>query len=438
MRTPFDAIREPMGGRAKPVNLRALRFAFSFAGAFLVSGCAVPVPADLNSVEATLPAVTPVAPNESIAITSVALQAGQNDQWTSCITDAFQSHEPPIRLITPSEFHSTVLAHLESATLPRRRGAGERALAQPAIQSSVMRLNLRYAIQISGSSHESEDYLVLWPAFSVHRHVNLQAAIWDLKEACYLGDIVAVVSGDGFVTFVPFVLVLSVAPMTTSKACDVLGERLVTLLTTGRIPEVDEWLLDEANLREQARLGSKPAFLELARKHSDLSYLRTHAENGDYEAALILATEFEEPQLLDAQGDWNLNRVSGKQAWTWYLIIKENYPLGHEHLAFKLLCHRADLDVTYAQRFLAEWHVEKSWEPPVTPLYEWARRAGVGPDNRIAYLWWTRASQTRPDLASDYLSVRDLLSKAMTPEAIDQAEFLVQNWQPGQCENRLH
>ena len=62
------------------------------------------------------------------------------------------------------------------------------------------------------------------------------------------------------------------------------------------------------------------------------------------------------------------------------------------------------------------------------------RSFGLQADARVAYMWYTLASQNG---IADATSFRGAASAQMNHEEIRQAEQMVRDWKPGQCPSPL-
>ena len=98
-------------------------------------------------------------------------------------------------------------------------------------------------------------------------------------------------------------------------------------------------------------------------------------------------------------------------------------------MAWKLLCIAANSGLALAQSEVAHWHTQDAWAAP-TPKREWVSRAGVRPDDRLGYMWYTLAADNG---AADALEIRDYAARRLDKNAVEQARHLAQEWEPGQC-----
>jgi len=98
--------------------------------------------------------------------------------------------------------------------------------------------------------------------------------------------------------------------------------------------------------------------------------------------------------------------------------------------AWKWLCKAADLGYENAQIEVAYWHRESNWEFAQSDRIEWLHKANIRADDRIAYLWYTLASNGD----DKRLRIRNnLFSETLSKKEIAEAKDLVRNWKPGQC-----
>ena len=98
--------------------------------------------------------------------------------------------------------------------------------------------------------------------------------------------------------------------------------------------------------------------------------------------------------------------------------------------AWEWLCKAADLGYENAQIEVAYWHRESNWKFAQPDRIEWLHKANIRADDRIAYLWYTLASNGD----DKRLRIRNnLFSETLSKKEIAEAKDMVRNWKPGQC-----
>jgi len=98
--------------------------------------------------------------------------------------------------------------------------------------------------------------------------------------------------------------------------------------------------------------------------------------------------------------------------------------------AWEWLCSAADPGYENAQIEMACWHRESNWEFAQPDRIEWLHKANIRADDRIAYLWYTLASNGD----DKRLRIRDnLFSETLSKKEIAEARDMVRNWKPGLC-----
>ena len=113
-----------------------------------------------------------------------------------------------------------------------------------------------------------------------------------------------------------------------------------------------------------------------------------------------------------------------------YLGMRDDYKKPID--AWIWLCNAADRGYEGAQIEIAYWHRESNWELTQSDRIEWLRNAKIQADDRIAYLWYTLAANGD----ENRLRIRDyLFSETLSKKEIAEAEDMVSNWKPGQCQS---
>ena len=200
--------------------------------------------------------------------------------------------------------------------------------------------------------------------------------------------------------------------------------------------------IGSARLIERARQGDAEAAIKLVRQlagRGDKEAARELAllsmQHSD-EAALELALLTDDEGLLQMLAD----RGNSKAAYELYehllRVSRRLYDKlvpGTGSTAWRWLCRAADSGFTKGQSLVARWHrTDLSPSPGWEREEEFAREAGIRPDNRVAYLWYTLAARNGDDHAQN---LRDWLVHAvdMTADEIAQAEQWARDWKPGEC-----
>ena len=102
--------------------------------------------------------------------------------------------------------------------------------------------------------------------------------------------------------------------------------------------------------------------------------------------------------------------------------------------AWTWLCKAADQGHENAQIEVAYWHRESNWALANSDRIAWLRKAHVQSDDRIAYLWYTLAANGN----EKRLGIRDdLFTETLSGNEIKEAQDMVSNWKPGECEREL-
>ena len=152
--------------------------------------------------------------------------------------------------------------------------------------------------------------------------------------------------------------------------------------------------------------------------------LRTQSSRGDIGAAKDLAVTFDEFGPLEEFG------ADGDSATAYEIHQAAMNRPENGAIAWKWLCISAERGNVRARQEAAWWHTSNLWERYGDEGLKWARVAGLGPDNRVAYMWYTVAAS---DGDKQALGFRDLVVEGMTDDQVIEAEQMVQNWRPGQC-----
>lgn len=183
-------------------------------------------------------------------------------------------------------------------------------------------------------------------------------------------------------------------------------------------------------LRELARGGDLEAAELLARNAGEPDALRALADNGDYRAAQTLASSFGDDSYVAS-------------------LAEEGYPEAAFHryeqlrtddetllLAWRWLCVAANGGYANAQAEVGLWHGTARWDAWKgwnEAGLERLREAGVRPDDRLAYMWYTLAISAGDDAAR---ATRDRhIAQRLAPHDITRAERMARDWKPGECPN---
>lgn len=228
---------------------------------------------------------------------------------------------------------------------------------------------------------------------------------------------------------------------------------------------------DPRPLRKYASLGARDAALALAVDYEETTQtLRDLADNGDLEAATVLARYFANPTALHAlavSGSTGaaveLAAITGNVepllALTPEYASTEDSTLAISRHTVKLLrsfSHspetkeagalaykvfgRLAIEVRTAEALTwlciaadlgnrdARYRLGQLYRPWSQGKYE------LKPNNRLAYMWYTLAASP----GERAVNSRDVLLAEMTPEEVEDAMQMVHNWKPGQCPGPSH
>ena len=128
------------------------------------------------------------------------------------------------------------------------------------------------------------------------------------------------------------------------------------------------------------------------------------------------------------------NTEKNKPAYMYrkYKYIYRNW--GDPIIAWKWLCKSADHGYGKAQIEVAYWYRESNWKYADVARLAWIQKAVLHADDRIAYLWYTRAAKGKVSK----LEIRDILFQPILSDSeLAEADEMVSNWKPGQCEQAL-
>lgn len=167
---------------------------------------------------------------------------------------------------------------------------------------------------------------------------------------------------------------------------------------------------------------SKEDLLEMTSTDS-ATYLEELASAGSATAAIDFAMTTGNPKYLGGDDAFNLyksfstERKTVRQAWS-------------------MLCHAANGGHGRSQQEVGTWHRASMWNSGDNERLTWLRAdLGIGPDNRVAFMWYTLADKHGDQSG---LWLRGFVETDMTAEQISQAEQMVHEWKPGDCPSAEH
>lgn len=455
----------------------------------MLVGCVmVPAPASVNDAELPVTrAQIRLSPAESVAVIGAPGTddaEGDPECVRNAIRDATGEMGTTLRVLEPAEFEEFFYPWFDPVRRPQFVDALEAVLQDPTVQQRIAELALRYLISVTGQITKDE---IEGPAIphllggvaTYHRAYELQAEIWDLREAKSAGQVVVGASGAGAFLGYGFYGMWAI-PRAGSAACRGVGRTLAAILTGAELPEQIATLLkskEKQRAAEEAKLeaektarrktleasaaqGDRVAIFALAREFDESLYLIAPAEQGDVEAAIELARITGDTRLLEkaaSEGDLaaaralaathgiyaplttlaslDSHKVSGNPNAAWGLF-KDLYPssrVEEEVVAWKALCMAAAMNHPAAQSEVGYWHRTDVWENLMDGRAVSLRTADFKPDNRLAYMWYTLAAENGD---SDAVRHREyVISADMTPRQIMEAEQMARNWKPGDCPN---
>lgn len=270
-------------------------------------------------------------------------------------------------------------------------------------------LNLDYlalvgAIETSQDEEKGFMFPGLLGALSVEGTSTITAIVIDLRTGELVSRIVSEARGTAFI--LNYIIILAAnEPQIDSGTAEGLAREIGKVITELAKPGKTRLAVlaledvgTSSNVTEKKKVEALPE-KQLLYEEETLKLLLESAELGDpesqYEVFLLMSTACIEP-------------VS---AWKW-------------------LCRAADLGYENAQIEVAYWHRESNWEFAQADRIEWLHKANIRADDRIAYLWYTLASNGD----DKRLQIRNnLFSETLSKKEIAEARDMVRNWKPGLC-----
>ena len=270
-------------------------------------------------------------------------------------------------------------------------------------------LNLDYlalvgAIETSQDEEKGFMFPGLLGALSVEGTSTITAIVIDLRTGELVSRIVSEARGTAFI--LNYIIILAAnEPQIDSGTAEGLAREIGKVITELAKPGKTRLAVlaledvgTSSNVTEKKKVEALPE-KQLLYEEETLKLLLESAELGDpesqYQVFLLMSTACIEP-------------VS---AWKW-------------------LCRAADLGYENAQIEVAYWHRESNWEFAQADRIEWLHKANIRADDRIAYLWYTLASNGD----DKRLQIRNnLFSETLSKKEIAEARDMVRNWKPGLC-----
>lgn len=224
---------------------RIKRLVFALGSVSILAGCLpVPLPSTVESARSPVAhgAETPIqaqpprrlAPGETVVIIS----AEPDGAFAEDVRERIARQAPSVPLLAEPEFRRAMFPWFQTGWPSRRPEAFERAMREQAVRRRIEELDLRYLVEVRGST-EGDGQLSVGPYPGAMGwaapHTNLAAKVWDLKEARAYQDAAVETSGIEFLFWAVYGIYLF--SMTETKATDELAHRLV--LFEGRPPPPD-------------------------------------------------------------------------------------------------------------------------------------------------------------------------------------------------------
>ncbi len=241
-------------GRSPPVL--AL---FAVIGLFGLSGCIIPVPADVTEQSGPQAVAEPLAADEAVVVLGT-------DDFAECVREELADRLPDSAIVSPAAYHR--LANSDTnATLQLTSVDSDNATGGPpdADTSGSGVVRVRFAITVHGSNSSTENaYWAIGGTFTEQAHIR--AIIEDLRDGTKLEPVSVTTSGDGIVHLVPYAIIGAIAPVTDAPACDAAADTIMAAIgpdaagsdrgdtssagTTAVIDDPDE---DEGNTNRDGR-----------------------------------------------------------------------------------------------------------------------------------------------------------------------------------------
>jgi hypothetical protein len=223
---------------------RARRIVLILGFASLLAGCLpVPLPSTVDSARSPAVRVAdvpgqgqlpprPLAPGEKVVIIS----AEFDDAFAEGVRDEVAQQAPAIPVLPETEFRRALFPWFQSGWPSGHPEAFERAMREQAVRRKIEELDLRYLVEVRGSTEDDGQFSVgPYPGAMgwATPHTKVAAKVWDLRKGQTFQDAAAETSGIQFLFWAVYGVYLF--SMTESKATDELATRLV-LFFEGKPP----------------------------------------------------------------------------------------------------------------------------------------------------------------------------------------------------------
>jgi hypothetical protein len=196
----------------------------------VVSGC-VTGREPLTTLEATWPPkrdVVVVLPNRMGGATA------EDTRFAGCVERRVQSLRPEQRIVSAAAFRDALFPWFEPGQIPDTPSDLQGLLARPRVQERLADLGIRYVLAIAGATRNDGDVgAVLCSAHGClglmwwDRQTDVVAIVWDLRDVAK-ADLRVTSAGTAILP--AFVLPVPFVPLTETRACDQIGQRLGEVL----------------------------------------------------------------------------------------------------------------------------------------------------------------------------------------------------------------
>lgn len=182
--------------------------------------------------------VAKLGAGEMVTVLSLTRTTAQTE-FSDCVHEAMLESAPDLALMPGHEFRDALFPWFEPATLPAGVEELSALISKPVVKRRIEDLQVRYVAVIAGNTDRlNEGSFNCVAAYSgagclgfgsEERTSRLSAALWDVEQGAFAGEITATTAGTNVSIGVIVPILLFSA--TESAACDGLGERLARLLS---------------------------------------------------------------------------------------------------------------------------------------------------------------------------------------------------------------
>jgi hypothetical protein len=156
---------------------------------------------------------------------------GEIDKLVACAGERLKGIRPSIRFVSGTSLRDEVFPWLDPGIVPTDPQSRAAYLTNARLLEKLRSYGARYLVWIDGTSYRMESGGAGAPVAFIMKHDELRAAIVDLEDERFVGDLAAVASGTDMISLVPVMLMTRTFPAACREFATGLAEFFGTVDT---------------------------------------------------------------------------------------------------------------------------------------------------------------------------------------------------------------